>query len=303
MYIYRCIYIYITTSFDAISQRMIFSFKTVCRWAAPWVSCWSRRSQSDLLGTRAKPGADASIYIYIYISGWLVCASTYILYKPMRCIKSRIRVVIQTSIYIYICRKYVSISMYRYLSSLYDIPWTFCTVALSFDASVGQDELTAECNYETEAESTRTFQGLITSSAERMPVFHDFIVPSVISALSTQRILTTTWVSGIPLDKITSLSQVLRSNQAWNLLTRPSWLNVMMMMMSSLSERMTFDMFMISIQKKSFTRTSDTECFQAHGHGSRFIHLKWVPFIGSDICMMLVAAHHGVLWRWSRASF
>ncbi|KAF0689845.1 Aste57867_18757 [Aphanomyces stellatus] len=79
---------------------------------------------------------------------------------------------------------------------------------------VGQDELTAECNYETEAANTIKFKTLVDDYA----LSSDFIVPAVYPELSTNRILTTGFIDGVPLDKIVTLSQEIRNHVARQLL-------------------------------------------------------------------------------------
>ncbi|OQR95554.1 hypothetical protein THRCLA_07766 [Thraustotheca clavata] len=102
---------------------------------------------------------------------------------------------------------------------------------------VGQEELTVECDYENEAANQRKFKELIASS----PMKDSFIVPDVFDDLSTSRILTTTWIKGVPLDKISTLSQEVRNDVACKLLqltmhelfvwrfmqTDPNWSNFM----------------------------------------------------------------------------
>ncbi|OQR94276.1 hypothetical protein ACHHYP_01548 [Achlya hypogyna] len=102
---------------------------------------------------------------------------------------------------------------------------------------VGQEELTVECDYENEAANQRRFHELIRNS----PLRDGFIVPAVFDDISTSRVLTTSWISGVPLDKITSLSQEVRNDVARKLLqltmhelfvwrfmqTDPNWSNFM----------------------------------------------------------------------------
>ncbi|MEQ2268227.1 Atypical kinase coq8a, mitochondrial, partial [Xenotaenia resolanae] len=65
-------------------------------------------------------------------------------------------------------------------------------------------ELAWECDYIREANCARKFQQLLKD--------HPFFcVPDVIDELSGERVLTTTLVSGFPLDKATDLSQELRN--------------------------------------------------------------------------------------------
>ncbi|XP_008397247.1 atypical kinase ADCK3, mitochondrial [Poecilia reticulata] len=65
-------------------------------------------------------------------------------------------------------------------------------------------ELAWECDYIREANCARKFQQLLKDH----PFFH---VPDVIDELSRERVLTTTLVSGFPLDKATDLPQELRN--------------------------------------------------------------------------------------------
>nr|XP_057912015.1 atypical kinase COQ8A, mitochondrial [Doryrhamphus excisus] len=65
-------------------------------------------------------------------------------------------------------------------------------------------ELALECDYVREARCTRKFQELLKGH----PFFN---VPDVIDELSSRHILTTTLVSGFPLDRATELSQELRN--------------------------------------------------------------------------------------------
>ncbi|EQC35425.1 aarF domain-containing kinase [Saprolegnia diclina VS20] len=102
---------------------------------------------------------------------------------------------------------------------------------------VGQDELTVECDYENEAANQRKFKALIHDSILR----DGFIVPDVYDDVSTSRVLTTSWIAGVPLDKITTLSQEVRNDVARKLLqltmhelfvwrfmqTDPNWSNFM----------------------------------------------------------------------------
>jgi len=59
---------------------------------------------------------------------------------------------------------------------------------------VAQKELLQECDYEHEAASTRAFKRLLAP-------YPEFAVPAVVDALSSQRVLTTEWMAGEPIDK------------------------------------------------------------------------------------------------------
>uniref|UniRef100_A0A3P8VGV1 Atypical kinase COQ8A, mitochondrial n=1 Tax=Cynoglossus semilaevis TaxID=244447 RepID=A0A3P8VGV1_CYNSE len=65
-------------------------------------------------------------------------------------------------------------------------------------------ELALECDYIREAQCARNFQQLLKGH----PFFY---VPDVIDDLSSRHVLTTTLVPGVPLDKLTELSQDLRN--------------------------------------------------------------------------------------------
>ncbi|ETV76745.1 Atypical/ABC1/ABC1-A protein kinase [Aphanomyces astaci] len=79
---------------------------------------------------------------------------------------------------------------------------------------VGQEELTAECNYTQEAENQTIFKTLV----DDYELSRHFIVPTVYPDLSTNRILTTSFIEGVPLDKIVLLSQEIRNHVARQLL-------------------------------------------------------------------------------------
>uniref|UniRef100_M4B4X6 ABC1 atypical kinase-like domain-containing protein n=1 Tax=Hyaloperonospora arabidopsidis (strain Emoy2) TaxID=559515 RepID=M4B4X6_HYAAE len=102
---------------------------------------------------------------------------------------------------------------------------------------VGEEELTAECDYVQEAANQERFKELIqqTGMAEQ------FIVPRVYRELSTARILTTQLISGVAVDKAVHLSQDVRNSIGRRLLeltihelfnwrfmqTDPNWSNFM----------------------------------------------------------------------------
>ncbi|XP_029467920.1 atypical kinase COQ8A, mitochondrial-like [Rhinatrema bivittatum] len=72
-------------------------------------------------------------------------------------------------------------------------------------------ELTLECDYRREALCTKEFQRLMQGDPF-------FFVPSVIDALSSQRVLTTELVPGFPLDKAEGLDQETRNMICYNIL-------------------------------------------------------------------------------------
>ena len=65
--------------------------------------------------------------------------------------------------------------------------------------AVAREELRLECDYVHEATAQRRYQALVADDP-------DFIVPTVISALSTRRVLTTTWLPGVPIDQVVEAS-------------------------------------------------------------------------------------------------
>jgi aarF domain-containing kinase len=60
---------------------------------------------------------------------------------------------------------------------------------------VAREELRAECDYTREADCQEKFRAHVGSDP-------DFEVPSVVRDVSTRRVLTTTWVKGIPIDQV-----------------------------------------------------------------------------------------------------
>lgn len=102
---------------------------------------------------------------------------------------------------------------------------------------VGQEELTAECNYAQEAENQERFRALVHSSG----LDESCVVPRVHRELSTSRILTTELISGVAVDKVVHLSQDVRNRIARRILeltinelfvwrfmqTDPNWSNFM----------------------------------------------------------------------------
>lgn len=73
--------------------------------------------------------------------------------------------------------------------------FTFLPKGLYVDSliEVAREELTAECDYEREAECQERFRALVGDDA-------DFAVPAVVRELSTRRVLVTTWLPGVPID-------------------------------------------------------------------------------------------------------
>ncbi|KAG7388772.1 putative aarF domain-containing protein kinase 4 [Phytophthora pseudosyringae] len=102
---------------------------------------------------------------------------------------------------------------------------------------VGKEELTAECDYFSEAENQERFKDLIEQSG----MGEKYVVPRVYRELSTSRILTTQLISGVAVDKAVHLSQGVRNSIARRLLeltihelfnwrfmqTDPNWSNFM----------------------------------------------------------------------------
>ncbi|KAL6223320.1 hypothetical protein ACLB2K_006707 [Fragaria x ananassa] len=69
---------------------------------------------------------------------------------------------------------------------------------------VAKEELSRECNYELEAESQKRFRALLYDA-------QGFYVPLVVDDISSKRVLTTEFVSGIPIDKVALLNQETRN--------------------------------------------------------------------------------------------
>ncbi|RMX68828.1 hypothetical protein KXD40_002962 [Peronospora effusa] len=102
---------------------------------------------------------------------------------------------------------------------------------------VGEEELTAECDYIKEAENQERFRELIEQSG----MGEQYVVPRVYPELSTARILTTQLISGVAVDKAVHLSQDVRNSIGRRLLeltihelfnwrfmqTDPNWSNFM----------------------------------------------------------------------------
>ncbi|CEG46807.1 atypical abc1 abc1-a protein kinase [Plasmopara halstedii] len=102
---------------------------------------------------------------------------------------------------------------------------------------VGKEELTAECDYVSEAHNQERFKKLIDESGMN----RKYVVPRVYRELSTSRILTTQLISGVAIDKAVHLSQEVRDSIArrileltifelfnWHFMqTDPNWSNFM----------------------------------------------------------------------------
>ncbi|KAF4318625.1 hypothetical protein BBO99_00006627 [Phytophthora kernoviae] len=102
---------------------------------------------------------------------------------------------------------------------------------------VGKEELTAECDYLSEADNQERFNEFIQQSG----MDGKYVVPRVYRELSTSRILTTQLISGVAVDKAVHLSQEVRNSIARRILqltihelfnwrfmqTDPNWSNFM----------------------------------------------------------------------------
>ncbi|KAG7396121.1 putative aarF domain-containing protein kinase 4 [Phytophthora boehmeriae] len=102
---------------------------------------------------------------------------------------------------------------------------------------VGKEELTAECDYLSEADNQERFSDFIQQSG----MDGKYVVPRVYRELSTSRILTTQLISGVAVDKAVHLSQDVRNSIARRILeltihelfnwrfmqTDPNWSNFM----------------------------------------------------------------------------
>lgn len=69
---------------------------------------------------------------------------------------------------------------------------------------VAREELSRECDYALEAANQKRFQRLLSDS-------EGFYVPMVIDEISSRKVLTTEFVSGVPIDKVALLSQDTRN--------------------------------------------------------------------------------------------
>jgi aarF domain-containing kinase len=82
---------------------------------------------------------------------------------------------------------------------------------------VAEKELLWEVDYQREAENITTFRELLTKSQERTKGDHVFAprktffdLPSVVNELSTKCVLTTEYIEGVPLSKLTDYPQDVR---------------------------------------------------------------------------------------------
>ncbi|TMW63006.1 hypothetical protein Poli38472_005624 [Pythium oligandrum] len=102
---------------------------------------------------------------------------------------------------------------------------------------VGQEELTAECDYAQEADNQERFRQFVHENG----MDDRFVVPRVHRELSSSRILTTELISGVPIDKAVHLPQHVRDSIGRRILeltvrelfqwrfmqTDPNWSNFM----------------------------------------------------------------------------
>ena len=77
--------------------------------------------------------------------------------------------------------------------------------------AVARDELASECDYVREAAAQERFRALVGDD----PAFE---VARVVPRASTARVLTTTWVAGVPIDQVSALPQRVRDSIARRLL-------------------------------------------------------------------------------------
>ena len=69
-----------------------------------------------------------------------------------------------------------------------------------------KEELSAECDYRTEAANQTKFRELLRSS-----VLHPRVtVPAVVETLCTRQVLVSEWVEGVPIDRLEALPQAIR---------------------------------------------------------------------------------------------
>ncbi|XP_071718631.1 protein ABC transporter 1, mitochondrial [Rutidosis leptorrhynchoides] len=69
---------------------------------------------------------------------------------------------------------------------------------------VAKEELSRECDYELESSNQKTFRKLLSNA-------DGFYVPFVVDELSCKKVLTTELIHGIPIDKVATLDQEVRS--------------------------------------------------------------------------------------------
>ncbi|GLI68746.1 hypothetical protein VaNZ11_013238 [Volvox africanus] len=82
-------------------------------------------------------------------------------------------------------------------------------------ARVAKQELALECDYTYELSCQQRYRALIAADPELSAHFH---VPDVVPSLSSQRILTSEWVRGVPIDKVCELPQTVRDTVGSRLL-------------------------------------------------------------------------------------
>eukprot|EP00873_Tetraselmis_striata_P045513 jgi/Tetstr1/465777/TSEL_010401.t2 len=80
--------------------------------------------------------------------------------------------------------------------------------------AVAKKELALECDYRNEMDAQARFRQLMHSD----PDLDGFYVPDVVPELCSQRVLTTEWVPGQPVDKVASMPQEVRDRVATRLL-------------------------------------------------------------------------------------
>lgn len=73
---------------------------------------------------------------------------------------------------------------------------SLCTM---YYRQVAKRELALECDYSYELRCQARFRDLLAADPQLAPHFH---VPAVVPELSSQRILATEWVHGVPIDKV-----------------------------------------------------------------------------------------------------
>eukprot|EP00192_Tetraselmis_astigmatica_P024868 CAMPEP_0117679190 /NCGR_PEP_ID=MMETSP0804-20121206/17687_1 /TAXON_ID=1074897 /ORGANISM="Tetraselmis astigmatica, Strain CCMP880" /LENGTH=623 /DNA_ID=CAMNT_0005488605 /DNA_START=206 /DNA_END=2077 /DNA_ORIENTATION=+ len=80
---------------------------------------------------------------------------------------------------------------------------------------VAKEELALECNYTNELTAQARFKQLIEGNPALARSFH---VPDVVPELSSEKVLTTEWVAGVPIDQVASMPEEVRNNVATRLL-------------------------------------------------------------------------------------
>lgn len=69
-------------------------------------------------------------------------------------------------------------------------------------AQVAKRELSMECDYEYEARCQKRFKKLVSSDPE---LAESFNVPDIIDELSGKTVITSEWVPGVHIDKVTAV--------------------------------------------------------------------------------------------------